>query len=374
MSGPDSAVRPDRPARLDNPARLERRSPFRAGTRPGTSQILMLGLPALLLTTLCSIGLGTVYVSPLAILQIILHSLGLSATPAGAESSQIVILLIRLPRIFAAIIAGAGLAVAGTAMQGIFRNPLAEPGILGVSAGASLGALVAIATGVTAFFTLPFFALAGALLAVSVILALAGLGGSRIKTTTLIMSGMAVSAFFSALTSLALTLSNEYQVSSYIFWTMGGLANRRWEHVLLILGPVLLTSVILFARGRDLDILMLGDEEARALGVAPQSTRLWTVLLASVCTASIVAVTGPIGFIGLMVPHMMRLLVGPSHRPLILASIFGGAILLQLCDLVTRILAMPRGIELSVGVVTALIGAPYFLYLLIRSLRGGLTL
>jgi iron complex transport system permease protein len=367
------------PGGSDHPGQAAPRRPL-PGQRliqPGSANlgtILIIGVIALTLTTLLSISLGSVAINPLTIIRSIIQSLGLSAGSPVDESTLTVIILIRLPRIFAAILAGAGLAVAGTAMQGIFRNPLAEPGILGISAGASLGALLAIALGVTAFFTLPVFAFLGAMLAISIILALAGLGGARVKTTTLIMSGMAVSAFFGALTSLALTMASEYQVSSYIFWTMGGLANRRWEHVRLMLIPVFLTIILLLAKGRDLDILMLGDEEARSLGVSPQTTRLWTVILASLCTATIVSVTGPVGFVGLMVPHMMRLLVGPSHRRLVLASAFGGAILLQLCDLVARLLAMPKGIELSVGVVTALVGAPYFLYLLIRSLRGGTSL
>lgn len=346
--------------------------------RPGAAFIVAAGFALLSLSTILAVGLGSVSISPLTIIRILLHGLGLWPDASADQSSQIVILLIRLPRVIAAILAGSGLAVAGTAMQGIFRNPLAEPGILGVSAGASMGALIAIASGIAAFFILPVFAFIGAMLAISLILGLAGLGttlgGNLGKTSTLIMSGMAVSAFFSALTSLVLTLSNEYQVSSYIFWTMGGLANRRWEHVLIMLGPVLLTVLLLLVQGRDLDILLLGDEEARALGVAAQRTRFVTVVLVSVCTATIVAVTGPIGFIGLMIPHMMRLLVGPAHRQLLLASAFGGAILLQLCDLLTRLIAMPRGIEISVGVVTALVGSPYFLFLLLRSRRGGIGL
>ena len=182
---------------------------------------------------------------------------------------------------------------------------------------------------------------------------------------------MAVSALFGALTSLVLTLSNEYQVASYIFWTMGGLANRRWEHVAAMLLPVLVTLLILIYRARDLDILLLGDEEARALGVSPGRTRTLLILLASLATAAIVSVTGPIGFVGLIVPHIMRLLVGPAHRPLTIASAIGGGIFLMLCDLVTRIFSRPTGAELSAGVVTALVGAPYFLFLLFKAARQG---
>ncbi len=337
---------------------------------PGIRTILLIGIPVLFGSALVAVALGAVNISLTAILQSIGWFFGLPADGL-AESDKVVILAIRLPRVAAAMLAGAGLAVSGTIMQGVFRNPLAEPGILGVSAGSSLGALVAISAGATAFFVLPLFAFIGAMVAMSIILAIAFFGGGRVKTASLVMSGMAVSAFFAALTSLTLTLSNQYQVSSFIFWTMGGLANRRWDHVLAVLVPVVLTIVIILYKSRDLDILLLGDEEARALGVTPTATRLLMVLLASVCTASVVAMTGPIGFVGLVIPHIMRLLVGPSHRTLTVASAFGGAIFLLLCDLVTRLLSRPSGIEISVGIVTAMVGAPYFLFLMFRSIRRG---
>ncbi len=345
------------------------RQQHKARIRPTMKTIVMVGSVLLAATILLSVALGSVSISLKAIFLAIGSVFGLDAS--GLDPAQrVVILMIRLPRIAAAIFTGCGLAVSGTVMQGIFRNPLAEPGILGVSAGASLGALVAISLGAAAFFVLPVFAFVGALLAVLVILSISLVGG-RTKTATLIMSGLAVSAFFSAVTSLTLSLSNQYQVTAYIFWTMGGLANRRWEHVAAILAPVILTLAIILIKSRDLDILLLGDEEARSLGVAPVLTRFGMVILASICTASVVSMTGPIGFVGLIIPHIMRLLVGPAHRTLTVASLFGGAVFLLLCDLVTRLVAWPAGIEISVGIVTALIGAPYFLFLLIRSARRG---
>ena len=332
--------------------------------------VVTFGLLALAGAIVLSIALGSVSVNPLIILRTLLSALGLNMG-ALDPAQTVVILSIRLPRVVAAILAGGGLAVAGTVMQGLFRNPLAEPGILGVSAGASLGALIAIVGGTAAFFILPVFAFIGAMVAVSVILGVAMAGGGRTRAVTLIMSGLAVSAIFGALTSLTLTLSSQYQVASYIFWTMGGLANRRWEHVVALLLPVCLTILIIIIKARDLDILLLGDEEARALGVPPTSTRFWMIILASICTASIVSVTGPIGFVGLIIPHIMRLLVGPAHRVLVIASAFGGAVFLLLCDLLTRLVAWPTGAEVSVGVITALVGAPYFLYLMFRAAKGG---
>ena len=345
------------------------------GIRTGTGKVRLSvviggGLAALVLSIILGVALGAVSVSPLTIIRVLADAAGL---PVGTvdPSDRIVILLIRLPRVIAAVLAGAGLAVAGTVMQGIFRNPLAEPGILGVSAGASFGALVAIAAGASAFMVLPVFAFLGAMLAVALILGIAFASGGRVRTVTLVMSGMAIGALFGALTSMTLSLTNEYQVASYIFWTMGGLANRRWEHVAAMLMPVLGALSIIVVRARDLDVLLLGDEEARALGVAPMPTRLFMILLASVCTGAIVSVTGPIGFVGLIIPHIMRMMVGPSHRVLTIASAFGGAIFLLLCDLATRLIAWPTGAEISVGVFTALIGAPYFLFLLFRSIRKG---
>lgn len=333
--------------------------------------ILLVGLPVLLASAVLATALGATNIDPGLILSVLLDRLGIVKNSALPDTAKTIILMIRLPRIAAAVLAGSGLAMAGTVMQGLFRNPLAEPGILGVSAGASLGALLALVSGTGAFFVLPAYAFIGAFAAVGIILLLSLIARGSTQTVTLIMSGMAVSALFGALTSLVLTLSNEYQVASYIFWTMGGLANRRWEHVAAMLLPVLVTLLILIYRARDLDILLLGDEEARALGVSPGRTRTLLILLASLATAAIVSVTGPIGFVGLIVPHIMRLLVGPAHRPLTIASAIGGGIFLMLCDLVTRIFSRPTGAELSAGVVTALVGAPYFLFLLFKAARQG---
>lgn len=339
--------------------------------RRSTTMILMTGLPVLALSAILATALGATSIEPGLVLAVIADRLGLVKDPSIPAVAKSVILMIRLPRIAAAILAGSGLAMAGTIMQGLFRNPLAEPGILGVSAGASLGALVAMVAGTGAFFALSLYAFIGAFIAVAIILLLSLFARGGARTVTLIMSGMAVSAFFGALTSLLLTLSNEYQVASYIFWTMGGLSNRQWSHVTAMLVPVLVTLAIMVYKSRDLDILLLGDEEARALGVSPGRTRTLLILLSSLATAAIVSVTGPIGFVGLIVPHIMRLLVGPAHRQLAVASALGGGIFLLICDLVTRLFSRPTGAELSAGVVTAIVGAPYFLYLLFNAARKG---
>ena len=306
----------------------------------------------------------------------ILSAFGLYPADAVDSVSRTIVLAVRLPRVAMAVVAGGGLALSGTVLQGVFRNPLADPGILGITTGSGLGALIAIITGfgrtTLGLFALPAFAFAGALLAVGAILMVSFAAGrqNRADTVTLIMSGMAVSAIFGALISLTVTMSNQYQVTSYVFWTMGGLANRRWEHVLVALPVVVVCGAYILTRARDLDILLLGDEQARSLGVHPTSTRVTLLIAASLCTASVVAMTGPIGFVGLIIPHILRLAIGPAHRPLALAGLFAGAVFLVLCDLLVRFGAGPSGGEISVGVVTSLIGAPYFLFLLVRSSKG----
>ena len=334
-----------------------------------------MGTVAVLVSVVFATGIGTVYVPPLEVLNAILAGLGILPSSAVAPTDLTIVLSLRLPRVAMALVAGAGLALSGTVLQGVFRNPLADPGILGVTTGAGLGALLAIVTPYgkpLGFFALPVFAFVGALLAVGIILAVsfAAGGQGRGDTITLIMSGMATSAIFAALISLTVMLSNQYQVTSYVFWTMGGLANRRWEHVLVSLPIVAVSGAYIVLRARDLDILLLGDEQARSLGVHPTSTRVSLLAAATFCTAAVVAMIGPIGFVGLIVPHILRLLIGPAHRPLAVAGIFGGGVFLLLCDLLVRIGARTSGGDVSVGVVTALIGGPYFLFLLLRSGKG----
>ncbi len=328
---------------------------------------LTVGLPALLGLVVLSVMLGSVKYQFTDILRLFAYKLHLikeAEFPIGMEAA---ILMIRMPRVMSGVVAGAGLAISGVVMQGIFRNPLAEPGLLGVSAGSGLGALLAMVMGVASFYVLPVFAFIGAMSAVFIIIGLSLVAGNKTNTITLIMSGMAVSAMFGALISVILTVSNEYQVSSYIFWTMGSLVNRRWEHVLTMLIPVLLSFLLMIFNAKKLDILLLGDEEAKALGINPTVTRLTLMLLASACTASVVAVTGPIGFVGLIVPHIVRILIGPAHRNLVLASAVAGSFFLLFSDFLARMLSLPIRMELSGGIVTALLGAPYFLFLLIRN-------
>ena len=254
-------------------------------------------------------------------------------------------------------------------MQGVFRNPLADPGLLGVSAGAGFGALLAFKTGLASLFLLPAFSFAGSLAAVASIIGIAfAVRGGRTSSITLVMSGMAVSALFSAFTSVLLTLSNEYQVNNYIFWTLGGLSNRRWEHAApwLAGAAVRQPCCYCFWAGRRHDV---GDEQAKALGVNSGQNRVVMIMLSSLCTASIVCVTGPIGFVGLMVAAYHA----PDCRPVPPVAVrrfcFCGGVFLTLCDSLIRWFSRFNAREFSVGIITALLGAPFFLFLLVR--KGG---
>lgn len=334
--------------------------------------VIPLMLVALLLVMVVAVAVGTAYISPGEVLRIILAKWGIIRNSGGQSSNEAIVYLVRFPRVVVACLVGAALAVSGAVMQGMFRNPMADPGILGVSSGAGLGAVVALAFGLTAqsMLFLPLFASAGALAAVTIIYLLSVRNG-KIPTLTLVLSGIAVSTFIGAVTNIVLTRMDEYQIKTYVFWTVGGLKDRVWEHAALIALPVFICILILMSFARDLNIMLLGEEEAQSVGLNPSRTRKLLLVFTSLTTAMAVSVSGPIGFIGLIVPHIMRLIAGPDHRILIPVSAIGGAIFLILCDMISRIL--PSG-EIGVGIVTALIGAPYFLYLLGRARKEGVAL
>jgi iron complex transport system permease protein len=329
--------------------------------------VTVAGALALLITIIISVYIGSTSISVSDVVRSLLSFCRLISRDSVEPAVYMAVTSIRLPRVLCGVLAGGGLAVSGAVMQGVFRNPMADPGLLGVSSGAGFGALIAFKTGMASFFMLPALSFAGALAAVVAILGVSfAARGGRTSSITLVMSGMAVSALFSALTSVLLSLSNEYQVNNYIFWTMGGLTNRRWEHVATMIIPILACTILLMLFSGRLDIMMLGDEQAEALGINSSRNRVIMILLASLCTASIVCVTGPIGFVGLMVPHIMRLIVGPSHRTLCIASLFAGGVFLTLCDSLIRWISGFNSREFSVGIITAMLGAPFFLFLLIK--------
>ncbi len=279
---------------------------------------------------------------------------------------QAVLWHIRLPRTLVGLLVGAGLGISGAVLQGIFRNPLADPGIIGVSSGASVGAILAIALGLTSFsvFSLPICAFLGSILAVGLTVSLSMRHG-KIPVMTLLLSGVVVGMFLSAVTAAVLTAINEQKMQQYLFWTIGGLDYRRWDHVFLGVGPIGIGTCSMLLLSRQLNILVLGEVEARSVGMPVTFYRLFLLAVASLTTAAGVCISGNIGFVGLVVPHMMRLLVGPDHRRLLPASLLMGAAFLVFCDALGRVI-LPTT-EIRVGIMTAFLGTPYFLYLLRKS-------
>lgn len=274
---------------------------------------------------------------------------------------------IRLPRALLGLMIGATLGLCGAALQGYLRNPLAEPGLIGVSASASLGAVIAIYSGFSALFPLglPLAALAGALAAVIVVQALAGGRGGAL---TIILAGVAVSSFAGAMTSLALNLSsNPYAALEIVFWMLGSLADRSMIHVWLAAPFMLAGWIMLGLLGRSLDALTLGSDAAQSMGVELRRVQLMAVLGTAASVGAATAVAGAIGFVGLVVPHILRPLVGARPSRLLAASALGGASMLLAADILVRVIA--PGKDLKLGVLTAIVGAPFFLWLVWRTRR-----
>lgn len=273
---------------------------------------------------------------------------------------------VRLPRTIIALIGGAGLGVSGAAMQGLFRNALAEPGVLGVSSGATLGALIAMyASATLSFVTVPAAAFLGALACSLLVYRLSTTAG-RPSVASLLLSGVAVSGVAGALASLILSFSvADWELGRQMLsWMMGGLEGRSWMHVAIALPPVCIGSAMLLLRARELDALALGEESAASVGVDVPSLRRAVLSMVALTTGAIVAVIGMIGFLGLMAPHIVRLLVGSGHRRVLLGSAALGALGLLAADTLCR--AVAESADLRPGVVTAVLGGPFFLWLLVR--------
>ncbi|MCS4538626.1 MAG: iron ABC transporter permease [Thaumarchaeota archaeon] len=286
--------------------------------------------------------------------------------PTAAESA--ILLQVRLPRILAGILVGASLSVGGVVFQAVFRNPMADPYVLGVSSGAAAGGVAAIAfgfgTATLGVFAVPAMAFFGASMTSMLVYRLAKIGGTT-PAMTLLLSGIAISIVLSSFVTLTLFFANPYnQLQGIIFWLIGSLASMSWTEVIVATPLILIPALLINFFGRDLNVMLLGEEEAGHLGVEPESLKKIVILLASLAVASAVAISGIIGFVGLIVPHIVRLLVGPDHRILIPASIIGGATYMVAFDAVSRVIYPP--LEFPVGVITALAGGPFFLYLLRR--------
>ncbi|MFN8533018.1 MAG: iron ABC transporter permease [Dehalococcoidia bacterium] len=322
----------------------------------------------LLLVVVVSASIGPASAPLGATTSTILRRVGLAvgeATPA----QQRIVEQIRLPRIMVALLVGAALATAGAALQAVYRNPLADPGIIGVSGGAALGAVIAIglhlASPSAPGWALPLAAFGGAIAAVGAVSLIATAGG-RLVPTTLILAGLAVQAFAGGLTSAVITMTGDQElVRSMIFWLVGGFEARSWLHVQVLLPVVAIGVLLLASLGRDLNVLAQGDETAHGLGLPVGPTRLAVLVVVALVTATAVAMSGTIAFVGLVVPHGFRLLVGGDYRLLLPVSALGGAVFLVVADTAARTILQPA--ELRTGVLTALLGAPFFVFLLWRN-------
>lgn len=290
-----------------------------------------------------------------------------SAFSGADDLPGLIVREIRLPRLILAMAIGASLGLSGAVLQGLLRNPLAEPGLIGVSSGASLGAVIAIYFGFAASFVLatPLFALTGAFLTAGIALILARSGG----TLALILTGVAISSIAMALVMLALNLApNPYAAYEIMTWLMGSLADRSWDHVQLALPFILPGLGLLLLTGRALDALALGEMQAESLGVPLARTRLFALLGTALSVGVGTAVSGSIGFVGLMAPHVVRPLVDHQPGRVLVPAMLAGAILVTLADVATRTI-VPGGAPLNVGVFTSLIGTPFFLWLVLHVRR-----
>jgi len=286
------------------------------------------------------------------------------------DAVSLVMQEIRLPRALLAIMVGISLGLSGAALQGYLRNPLAEPGLIGVSSSAAFGAVVTLQTGLAAqmMFALPFFGLFGAGVAVVLLLLLAGPRGGSL---TLILAGIAISALAAALTSLVLNLSpNPFATSEIVFWMLGSLADRSFSHITIALPFMVLGWILILSTSRGLDALILGEDAAASLGINLTRLRWVLVLGVAACTGAATSVVGAIGFVGLVVPHILRPFVGARPSRLLPASALGGAALVLAADIAARIILPDR--DLKLGVVMAIIGAPVFLHLIYRTRRAEL--
>ena len=318
-------------------------------------------------TMLVSSALGAYPVSLGELFQSLFMKIGLGGESSVNPTTEDVVWVIRLPRIVLGVVVGAALGCAGGVMQGAFGNPLAEPGIVGVSSGAMLGAALQIVTGFSPLgpWTLPLAAFLGGLLAVVVVYSTSRSGG-RTEVLTLILMGIALNALASAAIGFLAYVADDASLRSLASWTLGSLAQATWGKVGVV-APVALIGVIgALSLSRTLDLLSLGDHQARHLGVNVERARVRALLVVALLAASAVAVSGVVLFVGLIVPHIVRALVGPRHRALLPLSILLGAVVVTLADTVARTIVDPA--ELPLGVVTALVGAPVFIWQ-IRKLR-----
>lgn len=318
------------------------------------------------MVAILSISLGT---ADIGLIKILRGIFGWVSDPVRGwtDTDRVIIFQVRLPRIILAGIVGATLSVSGVVFQAIFRNPLADPYILGISSGSAVGAILAIISGAgLSFLSIPAASFCGALLTIMLVLGIAGTG-YRFQTNTLLLAGVIVGSFFSAIIMFLVSITQDERLHSIIFWLMGDLSLSKYNEIIIVTPFVIIGCLIIYLHAHPLNLIVTGEETALQLGVEVERVKRLLLITASLITGVVVSVSGVIGFVGLIVPHMMRMVFGSDHRLLLPVSGLFGLSFLVVADTIARIIIAP--VELPVGVITAIFGAPFFIYLLRR--KGG---
>jgi iron complex transport system permease protein len=344
----------------------------RAEVRPqgwvSASVLVPLLVVALGVAIIAGVGIGAFSIPPEQVIASLAHRLGLDIGTRPDQLAEDVLWEIRFPRVLLAVLVGASLGCAGASMQGTFSNPLADPGIVGVSSGAVMGAAAEIVLGFhfAGEWSVVFAAFVGGLITVFLVYA-ASWSNGRTEVVTLVLTGIAVNALVGAVIGLITYLSTDDELRSITFWTLGSVAQATWAKVALVAPVAIIGLILAFTQSRKLDLLAMGERSAGHLGVDVERLRLTMLAIVALLTASAVAVSGIIMFIGLVIPHLVRMVAGPRHRLLLPASALAGATILVIADLVARTIVAPA--ELPLGVLTSLVGSPFFFWQLRRARR-----
>jgi len=343
---------------------------YLAGRRRRLISLVLLGVGLIIIITLAT-SIGSVHVPLGTTFSILADKLPfVNIDQTWSDATTTIVLDIRLPRIILAGLVGAALAIAGATYQGLFRNPLADPYLIGVAQGASLGAVIGFllpaAWNLTGFGVIPMFAFIGAIVSTTIVYLLSR-RGKTLPVTTLILAGVALSALLSSIVSYLVIFSGN-KLHSIIFWMMGSFSGSQWSEVLIVLPYVAVGTAVIVIFARLLNVMQLDEEQAQQLGVNVESFKLILLAAATLITAAAVSFVGTIGFVGIIIPHTVRLIWGADHRYLLPLSILTGAIFMILTDLISRTVLAPT--EIPIGVITAICGAPFFLYLLRRRTKA----
>ncbi|NLN64664.1 MAG: iron ABC transporter permease [Clostridiaceae bacterium] len=344
------------------------------GNRKFIKPVFILSILGVILLAITSLFLGTANIRFPDVFRILLSYLpglkGRIPLDGISDSTISIVIKLRLPRVILALLSGAGLAAVGSTMQSLFRNPMAEPGLLGISSGAGLGATIAIVIGfgdsIFGLGTTAIAAFIGALVTVLIVYNISRTG-SRLSQTVLILAGIAISFMNSAVIQLLMIFRRD-RMDYIMMWTMGSFSTAGWNKIFILLPFLVIGLTLIFIHTRHLNVISTGEETAKSLGIEVERTKKILLAVCSVVTAATVATSGIIGFVGLIIPHVLRLLVGSDQKSLMPFSVVGGAAFLVICDTLARIVAPPA--EIPVGAITAVFGSPFFIALLIRSKRS----